>query len=64
MRRLVYHAESDCIFEIKTELEWESCAENDCCDVTDDEVFETKFRELKAAKEKKQEKELPKIRTN
>lgn len=64
VRRLVNHAESDCLFEIKTELEWESCAENGCDDVTDIEEFEAEFRSQQADEEKKKKNELPKLRVS
>lgn len=45
VRRLVLHPESDCLFEIKTDAEWKSCAENGCEDVTGNEEFEEEFKE-------------------
>lgn len=63
VRRLVHHSESDCIFEIKTDLEWQSCAENGCDDVTDIEEFEKMFKEQEAEKSKA-DNQLPKIRTH
>jgi hypothetical protein len=64
VRRLVFHPESDSLFEIKTEIEWESCAEQGCDDVTDDETFETLFREKLLEEEKKAAKEMPPLRTS
>lgn len=63
VRRLIHHAESDSIFEIKTDLELESCFENGCDDVTDIEEFEKLFKEQEAEKLKTDNK-LPKIRTH
>lgn len=45
VRRLVHHPESGALFEIKTDIEWESCHEHGCDDVTGLEVFENEFRE-------------------
>lgn len=63
VRRLVCHPESDSLFEIKTELEWSSCAENGCDDVTGIEEFERAFAEQEAERQKTDGK-LPKIRTH
>lgn len=43
-RRLVYHPESDCVFETHTDLEWEACAAQGCDDVTGDKYFEEMFK--------------------
>lgn len=58
VRRLVYHEDSDSLFEVRTDLEWESCFNNGCDDVTGIEEFETEFRE-KQINEQKQQDALP-----
>lgn len=63
VRRLVHHSESESLFEVTTDLEWESCAENGCDDVTDIEEFERKFSEEQSEKQKRDDK-FPKIRTH
>lgn len=42
-RRLIYHPESDCLFEVFTEEEWERSLENQCDDVTGLEHHEQQF---------------------
>lgn len=63
VRRLVNHPESDSLFEIYTEIEFQTCLENGCDDVTDIEEFEREFRKLQDEKRKDDEK-MPKIRTH
>ena len=63
VRRLVHHEESDILFEIKTDVEWESCAENGCDDVTDIEEFEAAFNDREREKVKSEEND-PEIKLN
>lgn len=51
-RRLMHHSESDCVFEISTDLEFEACLENGCDDVTGLESFEKLYQESKKEEER------------
>lgn len=61
VRHLVYHPESDSLFEIGTDFEMQACAENGCEDVTGDEDFEKEYAEMQTRTDKRTARE-PKIR--
>lgn len=47
VRRLVFHPESDCVFETHTDIEWEACMQNGCEDVTGIAHHEEVFKRQK-----------------
>lgn len=46
MRKLIFHPESDCLFEVHTDLEYEQAMDGDCMcsDVTGVTQFEERFK--------------------
>ena len=47
-RKLLWHAESECLWETFSESEFEAAMQQDCSDVTDIPEYEELFKEVKA----------------